>query len=50
MCFSFPISTTVTLQFDLNIILELVILGEYGNDRDYEVGNMSSNLRRFVSL
>ena len=50
MCFSFPISTTITLQINLNIILELVILGEYSNERDYDIGNMSPNSRRFISL
>ena len=50
MCLGFPISTTGTLQIDLNIILELVILSEYGNERDYEVDNMSPSSRRFVSL
>ena len=34
MGLTFPISITITLQIDLNIILELVILGEYHNDRD----------------
>jgi hypothetical protein len=37
MCLGFPISTTVTLQIDLNVILELIILGKYGNERDYEI-------------
>ena len=50
MCLSCPISTTVTLQIDLNIIFELVILREYSNERDYEVGNMCPNSRKFVSL
>ena len=50
MCLGFPISTTGTFQVDLNIIFELVILGEYSNERDYEVNNMSPNSRRLVSL
>ena len=49
MCLSFPVNITFTLQIDLNVILELVILCKYGNNRDYEVGSMSSNLR-FLSL
>ena len=43
MRLGFPISTTFTLQINLDIILELVILGEYSNERDYEVGNMNPN-------
>jgi len=42
-----------TLQINLNIILELVILGEYGNERDYEVGNINRptlNPREIISL
>jgi hypothetical protein len=50
MCLGFPVSITSPLQIDLNIILELVILGEYGNERDYEVGNMSFYARKYIPL
>jgi len=46
MCHDFPISKTLTLQIDLNIVLELVILGEYSNERDYDADNMCCNSKK----